>query len=85
MPRYDFVCDNADAHESGKRIVKEFNLPMSESSTPQVCPLCGAEMKRKFHPVRRVYKSHAGKILDPDMTETQAEEALYQRIEETND
>lgn len=84
-PRYDYVCKNAEAHDSGLPIVKEFSLPMGQGSSPQVCPECGGQMKRKFHPIRRVYRKHAGHFLDPDMNETQAEEALYQRIEETEE
>jgi putative FmdB family regulatory protein len=78
MPRYDFVCDTC-------RVIKEFTCSMSEATDPKPCPKCGEDMKRKFHPVRRVYRKHAGQFLDPDMNETQAEEALYQRIEETNE
>lgn len=52
---------------------------------PQHCSACGALMKRKYHPLNRVYRKYEGQFVHPDMNLTQAEDAFYNAIEETDD
>lgn len=76
--RYDFKCTEC-------MLVEERSLSMSQVHEPQHCSACGALMKRKYHPLNRVYRKYEGQFVHPDMNLTQAEDAFYNAIEETDD
>jgi putative FmdB family regulatory protein len=76
---YDFVC-----HDCKK--IYEIWMPIKELDDSHVCKSCGKELKRKFTPIRTIWKKPPGYYdMDKNMSESQAEDVMYELIKEEHD